>query len=282
MANVAVVWQLLDSFTPIPLRRLMMPLVRRLSKSVMFTGDSLEAVYAGGKQMNLPSSVYYPPVDTKEFRPSDVRRSKTRHLLGIPQGAEVVGMVANLSPMKGIEYFIRAATQIYASRPDVWFLLVGAPLPTHPDYATRVRREALTSAIPEDRIIFTGLRGDVENYYPAMDVKLITSLPRSEGVPTTAIEAMACGVPVVAANVGAVADVVQDGVTGLLVPALDAKALSEATISLLANGHVRAQMGQAARRAAIEKYDVEICADVHVRAFETALGLRRDLVRNWL
>jgi glycosyltransferase involved in cell wall biosynthesis len=128
------------------------------------------------------------------------------------------------------------------------------------------------SGVPPERFIFAGDCPDVENYYPAMDVKLITSVPRSEGTPTTAMEALACGVPVVATDVGAVREVVEDGVTGFMVPPLDSRAIAAATLTLLQNGATHAQMRENGCRRALERFDVKVCTDTHVRAFEAALA----------
>ncbi len=94
-------------------------------------------------------------------------------------------------------------------------------------------------------------------------------------MPTVILEAMACGVPVVATDVGAVREVVEDGVTGFVVPPLDPQAIAHATLRLLDDAELRARMGEAARRRAVERYDVEVCADTHVQAFEAAIAHHR-------
>jgi starch synthase len=102
-----------------------------------------------------------------------------------------------------------------------------------------------------------------------MDVDLITS--RSEGTTTTALEAQACGVPVVSTDVGAVHEVVDDGVTGLLVLPGDPGAIAAATLSLLEDAGRRAEMGRAGRAVAVERFGIETAADLRARAYEAAL-----------
>jgi glycosyltransferase involved in cell wall biosynthesis len=121
-------------------------------------------------------------------------------------------------------------------------------------------------------VVFAGEQGDVERWYPAFDLHLITSLPRSEGTTTTAMEAQACAVPVVATRVGAVAEVVIDGVTGVLVPPERPDAIADAVLRLLGDGGLRARMGAAGRDAALERFDVERAADVYIRAYDAALA----------
>jgi len=121
-------------------------------------------------------------------------------------------------------------------------------------------------------MVFVGERADVERCYPAFDVHVIASLPRSEGTTTTAMEAQACGVPVVATRVAAVAEVVDDGVTGLLVPPEQAAAIAQAVLRLLEDGALRIRMGAAGRVAALERFDAERVTDVYVDAYEAALA----------
>jgi glycosyltransferase involved in cell wall biosynthesis len=129
----------------------------------------------------------------------------------------------------------------------------------------------MKSAVPRKKFIFTGEIDDVEKYYPLMDVKLITSVPRSEGTTTTAIEAMACGIPIVAHEVGSIREIVENGRTGFLVPPLDTKAVAHAVLCLLQDYGLCKKMGAEARRKAVENYDVEVCADIHVHAFKAAI-----------
>jgi glycosyltransferase involved in cell wall biosynthesis len=195
---------------------------------------------------------------------------ETRTRLGIPLDALIVGTVANIIPVKGIEFFIRAAEVVYRKHPNVWFLVVGASLNTHLAYAQQLRAQLARSSLPKERFIFAGSASNLESWYPAMDVKVIAS--RSEATPTTAIEAMACGVPVVATDVGGVREVVVNGVTGLVVPPLSGEAIGEAVIRLLDRPGSRREFGLAGRSRAVEIFDVEICADTHVRAFEAAVA----------
>jgi glycosyltransferase involved in cell wall biosynthesis len=273
---VPVVWQILDSRTPRPLRAALMPLVTRLADAALFTGNALIELHMGSEPPAIPCLTYFAPVDTMHFRPSVERRAATRARLGIPSDAPVVGIVANLNPQKGIEYFVRAAAEIYQELPDSFFLLVGPRHETHRDYAALLDAEVRRSGVPVERFIFTGDRADVENYYPAMDLKLVTSLPQSEGTTTAAMEALACGVPVITTDVGAQREVVEDGVTGCVVPPLAPARIAEAALRLLVDPALLARMGAAARRQAVARFDVEVCADAHVRAFDVALAHHRE------
>ncbi len=270
-AGAAVVWQIVDSRAPATLRRLAMPFVRRLADAVMFDGEALIELHGGRDSLAAPVFVYFPPVSTARLVPSTEHRKEVREELGIPADAPVVGMVSSFNPMKGVEHFLDAAALVAEARPDAWFVLVGGAPESHRSYEERLRRRAAELALPNP-VVFAGERTDVERWYPAFDVDLITSLPRSEGTTTTAMEAQACGIPVVATQVAAVAEVVADGVTGLLVPPEEPRAIADAVLELLGDDTLRRQMGAAGRKAAVERFDSERAADVYVRAYEAALS----------
>jgi glycosyltransferase involved in cell wall biosynthesis len=275
LEGVPVVWQIVDTRPPFLMRRTLMSVVLRLSDAVMFNGRALIRSHVGGQALDVPYTVYDPPVDTALFTVSPERGRETRRLLGIPDDALVVGTVANLNPQKGLEFFIRAASIVYRVLPDTQFMCVGAHHETHRGYTERLESELSSSGIPRERFIFTGGRSDVEKFYPAMDVKLITSVPRSEGTTTTAAEAMACGLPVVATDVGAVREVVEDGLTGFIVPPRNGKALARYALRLLEDDDLRSEISVAARRRAVERFDISVCIDKYVRVFETAVQRRR-------
>ena len=272
LAGVPVVWKIVDTRAPVPLRRVLMPAVARLSDGVMFTGSELIDAHTGGRALRVPAHVYYPPVDTERFRPSPERRAATRRALGVPSGAPVAGMVANLSPQKGVEHFVRAAALVHRAHPETYFVLVGARFATHEQYARMLDSEIRRAGLSPDRFILAGYRTDVEACYPAFDVKLVSSVPRSEGATTAVLEAMACGLPVVSTDVGAIGEVVENERTGLLVPPLDPGALAGATLRLLRDPALRRRLGDEGRRRCAERFGVESCAATHARAFDSAIG----------
>jgi glycosyltransferase involved in cell wall biosynthesis len=221
--------------------------------------------------------VVFPPVDTDEFAPDPARRAEARAELGIPQDAVAVVSVGNRNPTKGFEWLVRAAERVRKVRPDVVFRVLGAPSPPHAAYEESVRREAAARGLgdPSDfEMLDAGTR--VSELLPAFDAFALLSVPRSEGIPTVILEAMACGLPPVVTDVGAVVELVEDGVTGFVVPPEDDRAQAEALLRVVEDAELRVRIGAEGRRTAVESYGLESLADRHAQAFELALAHRRS------
>ena len=264
--GVPVVWQLLDTRPPPLLRRLCMPLVRGLADVVMTTGRAVADVHPGTPADRLVP--FAPPVDTVLFRPDRARRAAARTTLGVPSDALLVGTVGNINPQKGHETLLAAAEMVSARFPSLHIRILGASTPTQEAYAVRIA--AAARGVARAALIDPG--GDVHELLPGFDVFALASVSRSEGLPTAILEAMACGLPVVASDVGAVREAVGDGATGFVVPPGDVSALAAALARLLGDAGRRAAFGTEARRRAVECFDVERCAQTHLAAFSRALA----------
>lgn len=171
-------------------------------------------------------------------------RDCARSLLGIPSEKRVLGTVANFTPKKNQQGLIRTFTTLAQDRDDLWLVLVGSG----PEEAA-LRRAADNSGVG-DRIVFTGMRDDVPALLPGFDVFVLSSL--FEGLPISLVEAMASGVPCVATDVGGIPEVIEDGVSGLMVPAGDDDRLAEAVARVLDDPALRRNIRESGRRVADE------------------------------
>jgi len=163
-------------------------------------------------------------------------------------GHPVIGAVARLVPVKGLQYLIDAAPEILRRCPDARFLLVG-------DGEMRPALEAQAHGLGlADRIVFTGFREDIPALIAGMDVLVLPSL--NEGMSRVLVMTMALGKPIVATRVGGVAELLGDGEAGLLVPPRDPAALAEATTTLLRDATRASALAEAGRRRA-PRYSAE-------------------------
>ena len=196
----------------------------------------------------------YNGVDCERFKPQDA--SAIRRELGIAVDASVVGILAALRPEKNHELFLAGAKEIRQAIPAAQFIVVG-------DGPKRVELEQLTTDLGiADAVRFVGSRSDVPALLAACDVVALTS--NNEASPVSILEALACGVPVVASNVGSVRETVVDGETGRLFPAGDLAAFVAATVELLKSPAERQRLGAEGRRRVEARWSL----DAMVRGYE--------------
>lgn len=276
LEDSAVVWQLLDTRPPMAVRRLLMPLVTRLSDAVMTTGRAVATVHPGAAGLGERLLPFFPPVDPRAFDLGIIDRDAARTSFGFERDDLVVGNVGNLNPQKGHEFLLQAAAFARKTRPRLKALIVGSSHETHRAYERKLHdlMGRLGLEIGKD-VVFAGSLEDVRPALAAMDVFVLSSVPRSEGAPTAVEEAMMMRRPIVAANVGAVSELIENGVTGLLVPPLDPGALSQAILRMADDPDSQAKMGTLGRERAIALCSVEECARIHLEAYDRALTHRR-------
>jgi len=205
------------------------------------------------------ATVIHNGVDVKRFAPS-VAPAPSR-------GTVVVGCVARLSREKRHVLLMRAVKEVSRGCPEVRLHLVGDG-PLRETLEAETRRLALA-----DRVEFFGTRGDVPELLRSMDIFAMAS--STEGLPLTVLEAMACGVPVVATRVGAVEEVVDHGRNGFLVPPEDPAALAAAIERLVRDEDLRTRMGNAGREIAVEQFDISAAARKHEDLYLRLLERKR-------
>lgn len=188
----------------------------------------------------------------------------SRTELGLPTDGRLVGMVANFNfEIKGHHYFIEAAARVAWDRSDVQFVLVGDG-----ELRDGCERQARDLGLAE-RFHFLGKRGDVPAILAHLDVSALCST--SEGLSNVIMESMAVGKPVVATRVGGNPELVQDGVTGLVVSPADSAALAKAIGALLDDPARAGSMGAAARQVAEERFSVRSMVEAHEKLYHRLL-----------
>jgi glycosyltransferase involved in cell wall biosynthesis len=183
---------------------------------------------------------------------------------GVPDGAALVLCVARLDEQKDQATAIRAMPRVAAQRPARLVLLGRGPA----EPALR----ALAAATPGADVVFAGFTSDPAPAYAAADVVVLPS--KWEGLGLALVEAAQHGRPAVATRVGGIPEIVEDGVTGLLVAPGDATAFGDAVARLVSDDVLRARMGAAARESAAQRFSLERYADDVERLYTGLVGGR--------
>jgi glycosyltransferase involved in cell wall biosynthesis len=271
-----LVWQLLDTRVPRPIARGLGRFVSRTADCVMSTGLRVAEAHLDLARLGGRLVTFFPPVDTVAFAPDRSRRAAARTELGLSEDDLVVGSVANVNPQKDHVTFVRGAAELRRHGVRARFVILGAQYPQHASYARAVRDTAQSLGLEPGRDLIMVEPGDrVATLASALDVFWLTSGPRSEGIPTVVLEAMALAVPVVVTDVGAVREAVDEGVTGFVVPPLDYRSLASTTARFLIDESRRVEVGERARAEAVHRFSRDICADTHIKALEMAVTAHR-------
>ncbi len=203
--------------------------------------------------------------DTEEFTPSEDARRSVRSELGVAPDTVLIGLVGRYHPVKDHAGFLRAATDLLRTHPDVRFVLVGDGV----DAGNRELVDQLTDLRLRRAVSLLGRRDDVARLTAAMDVA--TSSSKAEGFANVVGEAMSCGVPCVVTDVGDSAWIVAE--TGRVVPARAPEALAAAWAELIELGaDGRRALGEAARRRVIEGFSLASVVSKYEALYEEVLS----------
>lgn len=167
----------------------------------------------------------------------------------LPQGAPLIANVAALAPHKGQKHLLAAMALVVRQIPDARLLVMGEG-----ELGDALRQQI--GALGLDRhVLLTGFRTDVLGLLRTIDLFVMSSV--TEGLGSSILEAMACERAVVGTLTGGIPEVVDDGVTGLLVPPRNEAALAEAIVTLLRDDTMRARMGAAGRTRVMAEFSVD-------------------------
>lgn len=233
----------------------------------------IAASEASARYLDRTSTVIMHGIDTAQFAPVGTeRRALLRRRLGLPEHGAIVGCYGRIRHQKGTDVFVEAMISLAARDPDLVAVVMGRATGEHRSYDEDLRRRVQAAGL-SDRILF---RPEVPTeqmpaWYQVLD--LFIAPQRSEGFGLTPLEAMACGVPVIATRVGAFPGIVRDRLTGALVPPGDAAALGGAAAHSLGDPALRKAAGEAARARSLDEFCI-------TREAEAIVGVYRRLLDN--
>jgi glycosyltransferase involved in cell wall biosynthesis len=207
------------------------------TKLIAVSGNVKKEILEKYKICNSSKISFIPlGLELDQFLNLQGEKGNLRRELNLSDEVPLIGIVARLVPIKGHQYFLRAAKEIIKTHPSAKFLIVG-------DGELRGQLEDLSRQLATcDNVIFCGFRKDLTKIYADLDVVVLSSL--NEGLPVTVIEALAAAKPVVATDVGGTGDLIENKITGLLVPPRNSKALAEGILYLLNNPEEGIRMGK--------------------------------------
>ena len=208
--------------------------------------------------------VIYGSVDTKHFNPS-LSPFKIRKELSIPMDSPVIGLVSRFKQGRGHNLILKILPFLTKNYPDIKLILAGKG-----ETLAEIKETVNTMKLNQN-VIFAGYRkNDLNELYAAMDISLLLG-EGNDGSCRAALEAMACGKPVVAFGFGAVNEIISDGVNGLIARDQDIEDLKNKLLILLKNNELRIKTGKEARLSAEKYFDNEIEAETYEKFYTNLL-----------
>ncbi len=243
-------------------------IVYRLPQAVITTGQGIRHHLVHDYGLHPDWVVSIPTgVDMDRFAPAGPDPALMAEL-GLSPEQPVVAIVAILRSWKRQDLFLEMASLMQENRPEVQFLMVGGG--PQEENLKRLRAQLGLA----DKVIMTGMRGDVERVLACCDVCVLCS-DRAEGVPQAVLQELACERAVVAAEAGDVGQVVLPEKTGLLVPAGDVQALAAAVGRLLDDPGLRTRLGRAGRELVARNHSLAAMLDATEEIYAKVLAARR-------
>jgi glycosyltransferase involved in cell wall biosynthesis len=191
---------------------------------------------------------------------------RLRREAGLDGFRRVLGLGVRLEEQKGIRYLLEAMPAILARHPDTGLAVAGTGS-LEADLKERARALGVAG-----NVRFLGAYPQLTAFYPLLDAFVLPSL--WEGLPLCLLEAMSLGLPILATCVGGVGDLLEDGITARLVPAMDADALAAAALALLEDEPGAAALGRAARRAFDARFDSGVMVRRYLEVYRACLGFQ--------
>ncbi|ANS26720.1 glycosyltransferase [Rhodococcus opacus] len=208
----------------------------------------------------IPNGIELSPI------PGAPDRERARVELGLHRDDFAVGIVARLSAQKAHQVLFYAFAEMARSCPSARLVVIGGG-----EREAELRSLAIRLGIA-GRTWFTGVRRDVRQLLPGLDVSCLSSV--HEGLPVTVIESMAVGLPVVSTDCGSLRDLVTNGEQGYLVPVGDVDALARCLVALAHDPELRARLGEQGRARVERQYRIDLTARGFERLLTDLVGAR--------
>jgi mannosyltransferase len=205
-------------------------------------------------------------VDTDSYAPPENRAAAFAES-GLP-GRYAIGCFGRVRVQKGSDVFVEAMCRLLPRYPDFTAVMVGAIVPEQQGFANDLKKRIEAAGL-QSRLLITGelAIGEVQRWYQRLTIYAFTS--RNEGFGLTLIEAMAAGAALVASRAGAAEFVIEDGVTGVLIPPGDVDALVAALEPLMRDPAAAAAMGARARARVLDKFSLDAEANGIAQVYRT-------------
>jgi glycosyltransferase involved in cell wall biosynthesis len=252
-----VVWHIHDLLPRHPFNSLIraVALLSRRTRMIAVAQASADRFVGSFWPLQKRVTVIPNGVDLERFHPDEITRQRIRGELQLGRDAPVIGIIGRLTPSKGQMELLRAFKCVVSEFPATTLLIAGAPAFNQEyEYAELLDRAASELGI-SDRVRMLGARDDVAAVMQGLDLLIVNS--SSEACCLVVLEAMACGVPVLATRTGGTPEIIEHGVSGWLVPWGDESALAAAIVKLISKPELRTELARRGRQRITSRFGID-------------------------
>lgn len=213
----------------------------------------------GYKIITIPNGI-----DENKFKPID--SSELKKKIGI-ETDKLILFVGGISKQKGLHILINSFLEIYEGRKDIALLIIGSG-----PYLNKIKKKINKFRLDNEIVFIDKLQNDeLPQYYNMADVLVVPSLGM-EGLPLVVIEAMSCGIPIIASRLGGIPTAIENMKNGILFEPGNALELSEKILELLNNKELADNFGKAGRKRAIEQFSLDRMVEQTIRVYEKCIN----------
>ncbi len=263
LAGIKVLWHLNDTYVP-GFIRFFFRYFSYLSTGFIFASNRSLDYYQKLIPKERSFFVIPAPVETKKFDPQHTFVGD-QELIDSLNGKLVIGTIANISPIKGLDLLIDVASYLSDMNLDVVFLVVGPVYNNQKNYYNHLQSSIQDKKL--NNVKFIDGQNDIRYLLKHFDIYICTSL--AESSPMSVWEALSMAKPVVSTDVGDVSLYVKNGYNGYIVGSRDVHIFSSCLQSLVDSEEKRLNYGCRSREVAIQNLDISICADNHKNAYNS-------------
>lgn len=258
LSATPMIWHLNDSGgNGLMVKALFYPLASVCAKGFIVASKRSSKYYIDNTKLSKKMvEEIHAPVNVLSFKPNSIATGDSKL---------IVATVANVTPVKGLEYFVQMASLVALKYPDVQFWVAGSVLSSQKKYSEYIFSLIEKSSLTEENFKFFGHVSDIPGFLSQVDICVYSSV--REASPTTVWEGMAMGKPVVTTDVGSVNQFIEDFKSGFVVPIRNIEALTEKVCVLLDDSELRLRLGKAARNIAEQDLGLDSAAKKHAEFY---------------
>jgi len=265
IAGVKIIWHLNDTSMPYYIR-LFFKVISPIADAYIYASNRTAQYYKnlvanGRKEFNIPA-----PVDTQLFNP--LNQFDLPNVLSDIENKIIIGMVANLNPIKGVETYIKVIGELNKKFDNLHFLLAGNIFKTQVNYFNKLSN--LMKVEKVSNLEFMGEQKNIGGVLKIIDIYVCTS--NSESSPLSVWEAMSMSKPIIATDVGDISQYIIDGYNGYIVNIGDSTLMAKRVEELIINSELRKSFGERSRAVAVNFLSLTECSKKHLVAYRNCLA----------